>query len=282
MDKYELVALDMDGTLLNSRLEISEANRSAVRRAAEAGKHIALCTGRCMSEIRDLLPQLPDVRYIICENGGCVYDRKYEQSIFTDLMPTEEVKYILRMMRAEHVTIQCFHDNQSYVYAADDGWMDEFAMSDYRECFARSAVHDARLFDTFDQRPFGIEKINLYFTNDADRARVNNLLAGRSVQTILSIRHLLEVVSLTANKGSGLEKLCAHLGIPISRAVGVGDSLNDAAMIRAAGLGVAMGNAEEEILRMADFVARDCDHDGVAQVIDEILLADCNARKNTL
>ncbi len=277
MGKYELIALDMDGTLLNSHLTISDANCAAIRRAAAAGKHVALCTGRCMSEIRDQLPLIPDVRYIICENGGCVYDRKYEQSIYADLMPMEEIRYILRLMQREHVVIQCFHDNQSYVYRADDSWMDEFDMADYRECFARSAVHDAVLFDTFDERPFGVEKINLYFTNEADRTRIANLLADRPLQPIATLRHLLEVVPVTADKGRGLKNLCAHLDISIAQTIGVGDSMNDAGMLRAAGLGVAMGNATDDIKRMAGFIAADFDHDGVAQVIDEILLADCNA-----
>ena len=282
MSKYELIALDMDGTLLNSHLEISEKNRDAIRRAGAAGKHVALCTGRCMSEIRDLLPQIPEVRYVICENGGCVYDRKYERSLVMDSLPNAEVNNILRLMKHEHGIVQCFHDNQSYVYAPDDRWLEEFHMADYRESFATSTVYDAYLFDTFEQRPFTVEKMDLYFTNDADRARIDNLLSERPLQSIPSMRNLLEIVPLTADKGRGLERLCAHLGISIAQAIGVGDSLNDAEMLRAAGLGVAMGNACDAIKRLAGYITADCDHDGVAQAIDEFLLSDCNDASNRL
>lgn len=272
MSKYELIALDMDGTLLNSHLEISEKNREAIRRASAAGKQVALCTGRCMSEIRDLLPQIPEVRYVICENGGCVYDLKYERSLAMDSLPNAEVNNILRLMKHEHAIVQCFHDNQSYVYAPDDRWLEEFDMADYRESFATSTVYDAYLFDTFEQHPFTVEKMDLYFTNDADRARIDNLLSERPLQSIPSMRHLLEIVPLTADKGRGLERLCAHLDISAAQAIGVGDSLNDAEMLRAAGLGVAMGNACDEIKRLAGYITADCDHDGVAQAIDEFLL----------
>ena len=282
MSKYELIALDMDGTLLNSHLEISAGNRSAIRRAGAAGKHVALCTGRCMSEVRDLLPLIPEVRYIICENGGCVYDLKYEQALSIDALPNAEVSYVLRLMQRERVSIQCFHDNQSYFYSADDRWLEEFDMADYRDAFAHNAVFDAKLFDTFDQRPFRVEKLDLYFTNDADRMRIANLLSERPVLTIPSMRYLLEIVPVMADKGRGLEKLCAHLGLSIAQTIGVGDSANDVGMLRTAGLGVAMGNASDAIKRMAGYIAADCDHDGVAQVIDEILLSDCNDRENAL
>ena len=71
---YDLAALDMDGTLLNSAHEITSFTRDALNRVDAAGKVIALCTGRCLSELRDHLARVPGIRYAINESGGCLYD----------------------------------------------------------------------------------------------------------------------------------------------------------------------------------------------------------------
>ena len=76
MGEYRLIALDIDGTLLNSELKVTPRTREAIRRAAEAGKYVALSTGRSLSEIRDVVRDIPEIRYMVCESGGRVYDRE--------------------------------------------------------------------------------------------------------------------------------------------------------------------------------------------------------------
>ena len=117
MGKYSLIALDMDGTLLNSELKISAGNRDAVRRAAQAGKQVVISTGRCLSEIRSVIGELPEIRYLVCENGSCVYDMKYDHTIHVDPVPPQEVLNILRILRGERAVVQVFHENQSYFNA---------------------------------------------------------------------------------------------------------------------------------------------------------------------
>ena len=72
MNQYQLIALDMDGTLLNSKKQLSERNRAALERAAAAGKQIALSTGRCRPELADYLAQIPGIRYLDCSSGALV------------------------------------------------------------------------------------------------------------------------------------------------------------------------------------------------------------------
>ena len=150
MAKYSLIALDMDGTLFNSELKITEGNRSAVQRAHAAGKHVVLSTGRCLSEIRDTLKILPEIRYIVCENGSCVYDCKYEHTIHVDPVPTEEIKHILETVRGERVVIQVFHENHSYFNQKDDSWAQACRVANYRGVFRRCSSFDVKLYDTFD------------------------------------------------------------------------------------------------------------------------------------
>ena len=274
MGKYSLIALDMDGTLFNSSLQVSEGNREAIRRAHAAGKHVVLSTGRCLSEMRDTLQILPEIRYLVCENGSCVYDLKYEHTIHVDPIPEEEVRHILDTIRKERVVVQVFWENQSYFNQKDDHWVQACRVSNYREVFRRCSVFDAKLFETYDERPFRIEKINLYFENVRDRDRIHEQLKDRPLQFANSFGYMLEIVSEKADKGRGLQMLCDHLKLPIEETIAMGDSMNDIEILKAAGFSAAMGNACPEAKAAASIVTVDCDHDGVAKVIGEYLLAE--------
>lgn len=272
MRKYSLIALDMDGTLLNSEIKLSPGNRDAVRRAAQAGKQVVISTGRCLSEIRSTLKELPEIRYLVCENGSCVYDCKYDATIHVDPVPVEEILNILHLMRGERVVFQVFHENQSYFNQKNADFVDACRVGVYRKVFQSSAIFDEKLFANYARRPFRIEKINLYFTNAQDRDRAKHALRDRPLKLAVSMGYMLEAVSEVADKGRGLAMLCQHLGLPISEAIAVGDSMNDVEILQAAGFSAAMGNACPEAKAVADMITNDCDHDGVARVIDEVLL----------
>ena len=272
MGKYSLIALDMDGTLLNSELKVSAGNRDAVRRSAQAGKQVVISTGRCLSEIRDVIGELPEIRYLVCENGSCVYDMKYDHTIHVDPVPAQEVRNILDLLRGERAVIQVFHENQSYFNAKDTAWADACRVGNYREMFHSFSAFDPKLFENYDNRPFRIEKVNLYFENVRDRERIKARLTGRPLKIADSIGYMLEVVSDLADKGRGLRMLCAHLGVPMEETIAMGDNMNDVEILRAAGFSAAMGNACPGAKAAADIVAPDCDHDGVAWVIDQFLL----------
>lgn len=274
MEKYKLIALDMDGTLLNSELKLSEGNRDAIERAFRAGKQVVLCTGRCLAEIRDTLKQLPQIRYLVCENGSCVYDSKYDQTIHVEPVPVEEIRNILNLVRGERCVIQVFHENQSYFNRPNADWADAYRVGNYRGVFNRCSIWDAKLFDRYDERPFRIEKINLYFDNLRTRNQIYAKLEGRPLKLAMSLGYMFEVVSHRADKGVGLKMLCDHLGLDIGQTIAMGDSANDLEVLRAAGFSAAMGNACPEAKAAASIVTADCDHDGVAKVIDEYLLAE--------
>ena len=272
MNEYRLIALDIDGTLLNSELEVTPRTRAAIRRAAEAGRHVAISTGRCLSEIRDVVRDIPEIRYMICENGSCVYDYKSHNTIRVIPVPVEEVQYILDMMRRERAVIQVFSENQSYFNERSEDFVDNCHVGVYRDTFRRTAVFDVKLFDGYDERPFRIEKMNIYFETTEALERVQKMLASRPLKVTMSFGYMLEIVSERADKGWGLRELCRHLNVPAEAAIAVGDGLNDVEILRAAGFSAAMGNACPEAKEAAHIVAPDCDHDGVAWVIENYLL----------
>lgn len=272
MGKYSLIALDMDGTLLNSELKISPGNRDAIRRAAAAGRHVVISTGRCLAEIRETLEVLPEIRYLVCENGCCVYDCANEREIHVDPISAEEVLQILEAAQHEKTVIQVFSRNESYFAAENTDWVDACAVSSYRGLFRDHSAFDVHLFDNFAEEPFRVEKINLYFESPEARERMKERLADHPLSVSDSLGYMIELISNVADKGRGLKMLCRDLDIPLEETIAVGDSQNDVSILNAAGLGAAMGNACTEVKQIAGYITADCDHDGVAEVIDKFLM----------
>lgn len=274
MSKYKLIALDMDGTLLNSSLKLSEGNIQAVHRAAAAGKHVVFSTGRCLVELEESLRLLPEVRYLVCENGSCVYDVQTGETIHVDPVPEEEIRFILDLLKDENKVLHIFHDNKSYFHRKDSSWLKEFNVENYAELFNETAIWDEHLMDRYLEKPFRVEKFNLYFDNPETRDRIHAILEKRNLKLSDSVGYMIEVIASQADKARGLQRLCEHLGIAMEDTIAVGDSPNDLTVLKAAGFSAAMGNAWPEAKALADFITDDCDHDGVARVIDEILLAE--------
>lgn len=273
MSKYEMIALDIDGTLLDSQLNLTPGNRAAIHRAAAAGKHIVISTGRCLVEIDEILKALPEVHYLVCENGSCVYDCTRKENIHVDAIPAPDVLRILEEARRAGAVVQVFSDNRSYFICDNDDWLEPCEVSHYRDLFHACSSYDLHFFDDFAQSPVPIEKINLYFSSAQAREESKARLAGLPLAASDSFSYMVELVSDAADKGRGLRMLCRHMGLSMENLVAVGDSMNDVSMLKAAGCGVAMGNACSGAKAAADFITNDCDHDGVARVIDEVLMA---------
>lgn len=272
MANYSLIALDMDGTLLDSDMKVSPANQAAVRRAYAAGKHVALSTGRCLAELKETLEILPEIRYLVCENGCCIYDYHHQRTLHLDPLPEQEVRFILNLVRNEDVVIQFFHKQRAYFNRADSSWCAPYSVDMFGPVFDKTGVWDVNMVERYLSQPFQVEKLLLYFLDAASRERVRAILKEHPLELSDSSGFMLEIVSRGVDKGTGLKKLCGYLDIDIGETIAVGDSMNDIEILRAAGLSAAMGNACEEAKAAADIVTDDCDHDGVARVIEKYLL----------
>lgn len=271
---YAIAALDMDGTLLNSHHETTPYTREVIRRAAEAGKVVALSTGRCMSELKDHVRQLDAIRYIICENGACIYDAKKMESIRTIPIPEEEVEFLLGVMERYDAVPQMFIENQSCLGVAFEKDLAPYHMAYFRSVFEAGSIFEADLFDLWRKKRSSVEKINLYMKNVEERAMFYKELEGHPLVAADSIGIGVEISAAGVDKGCGLKMLCEHLNVPLAQSMAVGDGGNDIEIIRTAGLGVAMGNAIDEIKALADVITDDNDHDGAAKAIEKYMLSE--------
>ena len=246
---YELIAFDMDGTLLTSEKTLSPVTLAAIAEATGRGDRAAVASGRSLTQMYDYLPQLLEVgiRYSITGNGALVYDSQLSRILYKAVLTSREVATVVEAFRPEGdlVMVETFSDGAFTVDERQIPRMDSYGMGVYQAMFDRLAerVDDmpAYMLDG-DAR---IEKVNLHFSDLDALDRVLHRLDGSGLETSVSEVWSIEVTPKGVSKGAGLLALADKLGIDRERTVGVGDGGNDLSLVRDAGLGVAMGNATD-------------------------------------
>ncbi len=273
MSQYELIAFDMDGTLLNSRKEITPLTLAAIKKAAAAGKQIVLSTGRGRTELRAYLELMPEIRYLICTSGALVYDIRTGQTVYSQKLAPALVKRLLEISMEEKAMIHLL-GAESIVQTDQLEHMERYGMGIYKTTFRRVAAVWDDLYGTYCAAPFALEKVNFYHADSESRERTKKRIqeAGLPVLMVNAERGSLEISAPGADKGAGLKKLCEYLGLPLEKTIAVGDAENDTSILKTAGLAVAMGNALPEIQALSEAVVADCDHDGCAEAIETYLL----------
>lgn len=272
--RIRLIALDLDGTLLNTDKILTAQARSALDRAAENGIEIVPTTGRFYGGMPDAIRELPYIHYVISINGAQVYDFVHEKVVYRSELPVRQAVEIMKYLDGFDLIYDCYMDNA--------GWMNRVMWekcADYtpNEHY-RKMVHDLRK-PVEDVKQFlletghDVQKVQLFTRDEAQHVRflhtLGDLFPGTSVST--SVVTNVEINAAGANKGEAIRHLASYLGFDISETAAFGDGLNDLSMIRDTGLGVAMANACDEVLNAADYITSSCNEEGVSRVINRIL-----------
>ena len=273
----QLIAFDMDGTLLNSRKEVSEKTLQAIRKAYKAGKVLVFNSGRGMAEMTDYFELLPEFRYALCCSGTLIYDiwekrvvscrpipRKYMEIMIRDILPLEDT--MPQLATPELVWLARKNFSQ----------LDRYFMGHFRASFERFMTPVDSVTETYLSGTEECLKFNIYHSTVEARERTLERLAALRLPLALTRSEVtsVEVTAGGADKGSGILKLCDLLGMSRESTIAVGDAENDLPALKAAGLGIAMGNARGIVLEAADETVADCDHDGCAEAIERFLLDD--------
>lgn len=274
MTNYKLVAFDMDGTLLNSKKQISSKTVAMIRYAAQKGKIIVLSTGRGVAELKEYMELLPEIQYLVCTSGALVYDCREKKIIAKNAISVDSMEKILHLVEKEEV-MPHFLSMQSLVQYSDFEKMEEYQMGVYRPLFEKNADKCENIYQQYFSNPVEIEKLNLYHHSPEDRKKTETKIQEMQLPITMVYSEIssLEITAQKVDKGVGLLKLCEYLGLSPEETIAVGDADNDKGVLKVAGLSVAMGNAAPSIQKMADVVVSDCDHDGCAEVIEKYLLS---------
>ncbi len=270
---YQLIALDLDGTLLNSRKEIPPEAFQAIRKVCAAGKTVVFDTGRAVCELEEQIALLPEVRYAVFASGAGLYDIREKKAFGLRGIPAGQVERILALARAKDLMPQFVTADRDVIQSSHMENLDHFNMDVYRPMYEKAMTLVPDIFAFAETCPDLFLKINLYHADPQERVRTRAQLETPDLELVYSEISSLECSARGVSKGSGLERLCGLLGVPMAECIAVGDADNDIPMLRAAGLGVAMGNAPDYVKTAADRIVSDLDHGGCAKAIMMLLNA---------
>lgn len=268
---YRLLALDMDGTALNTNKEITPKTAAAIRAALAAGYEVLFCTGRNLVEMRKELALFPEMRYAVCCSGAVVKDLKTGEALSMTTLDYDLAKRVIQAAAGMDVHIVYFIGDELYADRTVRGRMDYYNCQCFHDLYESCATWMEDPASMLERMPKNIRKINLFFHDAEEYRRMGELLDEMGVNHPSGIPLNYEISPGGVSKAAGLEVLCRHLGLSMEQVIACGDEGNDLSMIQAAGLGVAMGNASSSIKAAADMIVADCDHDGVAEVIETYL-----------
>lgn len=262
--KYKLIVSDFDGTLRRTEGGVSQTNAQSIRRYVEAGGVFALCTGRMMSSILPYARQLGLKGLVAAYQGAIIQDVESGKILRDHRIAWQDAAEICVYLQNYDYHIHVCDGDNFYVNKDDE------ALAAYEKiCAVRGIVAKQPLSELVRERKISPHKI-LIMCEAEDRSAVLSGVCGRfggRFYITTSTDNLVEIVANGSDKGGALKFLAEHYGIPLSETIAIGDNFNDLPMIRAAGLGVAVENGENELKKQADFVTRTCDEDGVGYVI---------------
>jgi Cof subfamily protein (haloacid dehalogenase superfamily) len=265
---YKMIVLDLDDTLLRDDLTISPRTKQSLMEAQEAGVKVVLASGRPTSAMLPIAEELRLKEYgsfILSFNGGKIINCQTGDEWFSSTLPNEIVHQLYEISRRENVWI--------HTYIGETIVTEE--PNQYTDIEGELTKLQIKVVNSFvDAVTEPVVKV-LMLKEPGILAKVEKKLqkefAG-SLSIMRSKPFFLEFTESGVTKGTSLNSLIQQLGIIRDEVIAIGDGNNDLSMIQFAGLGVAMGNASEEIKAQADFITDTNMNDGVAKVVEEFIL----------
>lgn len=268
---FKLIAVDLDGTLLNSQSKISEKNLSAIQKLSDSGIYFVPCTGRTYSEIPAALKNNLNVRYMIYSNGAVVFDTKTKKKYFNSISKgkAKEIFEILSNYKA-HITIR-----QDGNCCVQKGTLDERGVSYYNVWDAHVDVIEkygvlVEDFATWKYTLDNIEVLSIFFHSEEERQDCIKQIEALGDLLVVSVAPFnIEIINKNAGKGNALTYLANMLNIDLKHTVGLGDSGNDLPMMKSAGIKVAVSNATEELKSVCDQIICSNDEDAIDYIYNK-------------
>lgn len=274
MKKYKLISSDLDGTLLNSRAEVSEENLTAISKLGKMGIHFVISTGRTFAEIPEVLKENSDIRYCIYSNGAVVYDKLTEQRILA-CIDRATVQKILDVVSGYDAHLMIRYNGCAFV---DKKFQTDYYFDYYNLCEAhiRVILDFAVYSDDFKKlcsSADNVEAVSMFFHNYQDKIECRKRLSKCSAIRVVEVdKFNIEIVNSEAGKGNALQSLADMIGIDMSDTISIGDSDNDKSGIESAGLGLAVSNSTEDLKNAANDVICSNDEHAAAYVLSRYFL----------
>ena len=283
---YKLIAIDLDGTLLNSYGEISDKNREAIKYAMNKGVEIVLASGRDPQTMKKMSIELGINNFLIAGNGACVYDIDQDKNIYKSFIEKEKALKIIKICKENSIFFNVYTNKGIITESLNYNVKVFHNENNYKPNKKRTNIEIVNnIYNYIENNEFEILKIIIC---DDSKIIFNNIIGKlknlKGVE-VLDIEHMskkmiragteeyqieyfyTEVTNKNANKWNAIQYLAQKLGIKESEIICIGDNINDLEMVRNAGVGIAMHNSALEKQNIADYITEDNNSDGVGNAI---------------
>lgn len=284
---YKLIAIDLDGTLLNSYGIIPEENRKAIKKAQEAGINVVLASGRTTNSVKSLAEELGGNEYIICGNGSLIYDLKKEEIIYDKFIEKNKALQIIQICEQNSIYYNVYTEDMVIAKTLDNNVLFYHQENANKPDSKKTKIN---LVDNIYEYVRNLEGKNILKFTISDKSSIifNSIIRKlRLIKNIdvLDVAHMsrkiikagteevsleyyyTEITSDNVDKWNAIEWLANKLKIEKSEIMAIGDNINDKMMIENAGIGIAMGNSDPKIKEIADKVVATNNECGVAEAM---------------
>ena len=270
-NRYKLLVIDVDGTLLDKNGVISAEDKKALAKAADLGIRISLSTGRVTKACLGIIKQLSLDGYHILFDGALVFSPVQGKEVYARPLDKVVVERAVEFARSNDIYLELY--SASHFFAEREHWSDDIhrrffrvepTFVDFTGIWERERIIKAELVVHSAEEKAKARSFQLHF-GDSLRFSVARTPAYPGVEFI-------NVVDPKVSKGEALKALASHLGVKMGEVMAIGDGTNDIPLLSVAGLAVAMGNARDEVKKVADYVTLDVDHSGIAAAIYKFLV----------
>jgi len=280
--RYKIIAVDMDGTLLNDDKHISDYSLEMISKAVHSGVKFVIASGRIPSGLKYYEATVSKNQPMICCNGCIILDED-KNDIYSNSIEKNSALQVIDLLREQKDTYYHFY-SEGIIHGEQFGFAIE-SVYNFNRKSARDLRMEIRLIADAKEYIKNIDKdINKIVVQDTDLQYLDELRKKidtiPGVETTKSNIDNIEICAKNGNKGNGLKILATHYGISLEECIAVGNDENDISMLKCAGLGVAVKNSRDYIKEFANYVTeRDNNNGAIGEVIERFILNKGSERK---
>lgn len=267
MNKVRLLAIDLDGTTLNSNGKLSDINKKALLKALENGIEVVVTTGRGMNYIPKQIEQLP-IRYYISKNGAVIIDKKENIELYHKYFDKDKILKVVKLLESTKGILNVEDKDYHYI---NKRYLDQ-RPSFYIEHQYSNVILTDNIYETIKNLDLKVDKINYCAIDQETYDEIySNKFAIEGMDMAQTYTLFIDINQSDCSKGEGLARLCNILNISANQVAAIGDNDNDVSMLKFANYSFAVENATQLLKENTIFIVKSNDENGLAQAIDIML-----------
>lgn len=288
---YKLIAIDLDGTMLNQYGMITQKTKETIKKVQEKGIEVIIASGRGINSVKNFAKEIESNKYFISGNGAIIYDIKNNQIIYEDTLKKSKALDIIKICKENSIYYNVYTENGIIAEKLNYNTLYYHKENANKEEENKTHINIVQdIYDYILQRNEKILKIMICDNNKTVFNSITKKIKEISDIEILEVSHMsrkiikqgteeialeyfyTEVTATNVNKWKALQKLMQKIDVKAEELIAIGDNTNDVKMLENAGLGIAMGESAPEIKEKAKIVTETNDEDGVAKALERIIL----------